>query len=595
MISKRFFRHSTLLGVCFFALWPIGIIEAKELTAQQHDHDKAKNDIVNFTIHGLDKKTHEAELNNVKSALRNLKQLHLSDAVDEESVISIYQEAPKAIQEALRPFGYFHSTVKRHYTISNHHWSMTFNITLGQPSHINHVDIQVTGPGSNDKAFKKLQSHFPLKVGNQFRLKDFNNTNDSLFELSADRGYFSAKMASNHITVNLIKKTVGIDTQFNTGSRSRFGHTTFSKTPLNEKFLRKFLDYRFGQYYNNRRIQNTQNSLNDTNYFSQVIVDPQIDKHSTETPIDIRLQMNKRKEYLFGLGYGTDTGIRGTLGLKYNWLNQWGHYGEINAQGSWINYSIVAGYHMPWPNPTRDLLSVLAGFGHLNLNIGDSTSQKISLVYRHAIQHWIFSFGANALNERYNIRDLPKTTARMFYGNANASYYSVRNHINPDTGYRIFFDFAGTPSALSSTSGFFQSKVNFKWVWMFLKNEQLVTRMTYANTFIKNINNLPLSLQLLAGGASSVRGYGYQSIGPGRLMAVGSVELRQRLFSQLYLAGFYDYGNVSNTSPFNNMQTTAGAGLVFRAPIGIIEAGLAWRLNRNKKTPGFYLAMGPEL
>lgn len=593
MISKRFLRYGTLLGVCFFTLWPMGIIDAKPLTTDKHHNDK--NELVNFTIHGLDKKTHEAELKNVKSALRNLKQLHLSDSTDEESVISIYQEATKAIEEALKPFGYFHTHIKKRYTLSRHHWSMTFDIKLGKPSHVNHLNIKLVGQGAHDQRFKKLQSHFPLKVGKRFRLGDFNDTNDSMFELAADRGYFSAKMISNNITVNLPKKTVRVDTTFDTGPRSRFGHTTFSKTPLNEKFLRKFLNYRIGQYYNSRRTQNTQNNLNNTNYFSQVIVGPQIDKHSTTTPINIKLKMNKRKQYLFGLGYGTDTGIRGTLGLKYNWLNQWGHYGEINAQGSWVNYSIVAGYHMPWPNPTQDLVSVLAGFGHLNLNAGDSTSQKISLIYRHAIQHWIFSFGINALNERYNIRNLPKTTARMFYGNANASYYSVRNHINPTTGYRILFNFAGTPNALSTTSGFFQTKAGFKWVWMFLKNEQFVTRMTYANTFIPNINNLPLSLQLLAGGANTVRGYSYQSIGPGRLMATGSVELRQRLFSQLYITGFYDYGNVSNTSPFQNMNTSAGTGLVFRSPIGIIETGLAWKIKRGSHSPKFYVSMGPEL
>lgn len=593
MISKHIYRYSTLIGVCFFMLCPTGIIEAKSLTTGKQTH--TKNDLINFTITGLDKKTHKDELDNIKSTLRNLKQLHLSDEADEESIISIYQEAPKAIQEALKPFGFFHATVSGHYTMAKHHWRMTFHVKPGPRSRVTHVTVKLIGAGQHDNVFKRLLAHLPLKVGHFFKLSNFNRNNDSLFEVAADRGYFSAKMKSNQITVNLPNKTVGVKTVFMTGARSRFGQTTFSKTPLNVKFLKKFLNYKVGHYYNSRRIQNTQNSLNDTNYFSQITVDPVIDKNNMTTPVHIKLTMNKRRQYLFGLGYGTDTGIRGTLGMKYNWLNQWGHYGDINAQGSWVNYSIVAGYHMPWPTPTRDLVSVLAGFGHLNLNSGESTSQKISLVYRRALQHWIFSFGLNALNERYNIKALPKTTARLFYGNANASYFSVHNHINPKTGYRFIFNVAGTPSSLSSTSGFLQSKASFKWVYMFLKNEQFVTRFTYADTIIPNINNLPLSLQLLAGGAQSIRGYSYQSIGPGHLMATGSFELRQRLFSQLYLAGFFDYGNVSDTRLFQSLKKTAGTGLVFRAPIGIIQAGVAWKLGVRSKSPGFYIAMGPEL
>lgn len=73
------------------------------------------------------------------------------------------------------------------------------------------------------------------------------------------------------------------------------------------------------------------------------------------------------------------------------------------------------------------------------------------------------------------------------------------------------------------------------------------------HTSIANIGELPLSLQLFAGGVSSVRGYGYNSIGPGRNLVVASSEVQQRIIGAFYLAGLVDAGVVAN----NNIFTTS--------------------------------------
>ena len=587
-------KHQTRILQCLLVGSCLGLAISSHAVASSktRQHHNAKLDRVNFTIIGIKNK---AALDNIESALKNLKQLHLDDNTDHRAIRSIYQEAPKAIDAALKPFGFFKPTIQSQQRRAGKRWFFTFTVKPGIRSRVGAVRVTLQGAGKTDKRFGHLLQNLPIKSHQFFELGRFNQTSAALFELAANRGYFSAKLTTKKITVNLIKHQVNVDLTFNTGPRSRFGQTTFNKTPLNIHFLRKFLAYKTHHFYNANRIQTTQNNFNDTTYFSQVMVNPRIETNQQQeiTPVDIKLVMRKRREYLFGLGYGTDTGPRGTLGARYNWLNQWGQYANLNAQGSMVNYSVVAGYHFPWPDPTRDLVSLLAGFGHLDIAKGVSTNQKISLVYRHSYEKWIISHSVNLLNEQYDIDGLPKTDARMLYFNANATYFSTSNHINPKNGYRIIFDLSGTPKTLSSTQGFVQGKFNIKWVHMLLKNTQFMTRFTYANTLIPNINNLPLSLQLLAGGTQSVRGYGFQSIGPGHQMVTGSFELRQRLFSQLYLAGFYDYGNVTDTKILPDLKRSAGTGLLFRSPVGIIQAGVAWRIHSSRI--GVYVDMGPEL
>ena len=172
---------------------------------------------------------------------------------------------------------------------------------------------------------------------------------------------------------------------------------------------------------------------------------------------------------------------------------------------------------------------------------------------------------------------------------------TTKNRINPNNAFSFITNVSGTPDALAVTSGFFQFNTAAKGIVTLFNWEQLVSRLTYAKTIISDVNELPLSLQLLAGGTGSIRGYAFDEIGPGKEMIVGSEEFRQRIYSQFYLSGFLDYGNVTTGNLFTNFYETAGPGVVYRSVIGVIELNAVWRLSQNKKMPGVVFSMGPEL
>ena len=554
----------------------------------------AKKQLVNITITGIKDQT---ILKNVDSAVNNIKSLHLTKPINDDSIYSVYHDTPEGIKKAMQPYGYFNVTVSSSFKNVGGYWYMDFTVRPGSRSKVSGVNIIIDGPGTTDQNFLPIIDHYPLKKGQYFSLEKYNLGNDMIFEHAANLGYFTAKMEVNKIVVNLNKHTVLIKLRFDTGKRHWFGHTHFSKTPLNIKFLRRYLAYKEGQRYDNALVQQTQNNLADSNYFSQIVVSPEVSKsHNSVTPMDVKLKMRKRKAYTFGLGYSTDTQIRGTAAFKYRWVNSWGHYFDARAQGSFVNYSFVTAYNIPWPNPMKDLFSLKAGVGRLNVTSGSSNSKKVSLEYRHVYTKWSHTVAFNWLNERYDITNLPKTRAKLFYPSGHVSYYSTRNHIDPDTGVRFTADIAGTPSALSSTSGFFQFKMESKAVYTFWKYEQLMARLAYGRTQINNINNLPFSLQFLIGGSQTVRGYSYQSIGPGRQMLYGSGEFRQRIWNQVFVAGFFDFGNVTDQGLFGNIRAGTGPSILYRSPIGVIQLSVAWRLQKNRQIkPRFVFSMGPEL
>lgn len=557
-------------------------------------HHTEKKDPVNVILTGVQDAT---ILKNINNAIKNIKSSYLTSPVTKNSVDSTYYHLPKAIQSALEPYGYFNSTIQSQEKNINGIWYLYFTIHTGTRSTVSNVTLIIQGEGNKDPQFLRVLPHYPIKKGQYFELSNYNDGNDLLFQHAANLGYFDAIMVQNKIYIDLRNNTVAINVQFNTGKRYRFGQTLFSNTPFDQKFLQKFLAYKEGENYSNTLVSKTQNHLSNSAYFTQVVVTPQPEKATNfVTPMNVLLTMQKRQQYTFGLGYGTDTQIRGTAAFKYNWINSWGDYVDAKLQGSFVNNSLSAGYHMPWPDPTKDLLSVDGGVGSLNLTIGNSFSEKLWVEYKHMFNDkWSQTLSLNYLNEQYNILNLPNTNDQLFYPNEEIAYYSTRNHINPDNALSFISNFSGTPSALAVTSGFFQFNLSSKGIVTFFNREQFVSRLTYASTTINDINQLPLSLQLLAGGTGSIRGYAFSEIGPGKQMFIGSEEFRQRIYKEFYISGFFDCGNVTNTSLFTNFYETAGPGVLYRSPIGVIELNAVWRLTQNKKMPGVVFSMGPEL
>ena len=79
-------------------------------------------------------------------------------------------------------------------------------------------------------------------------------------------------------------------------------------------------------------------------------------------------------------------------------------------------------------------------------------------------------------------------------------------------------------------------------------------------------------------------------------MLYGSGEFRQRIWNQVFVAGFFDFGNVTDQGLFGNIRAGTGPSILYRSPIGVIQLSVAWRLQKNRQIkPRFVFSMGPEL
>jgi len=118
---------------------------------------------------------------------------------------------------------------------------------------------------------------------------------------------------------------------------------------------------------------------------------------------------------------------------------------------------------------------------------------------------------------------------------------------------------------------------------------------------------IPLSERFYTGGPTSLRGFGYQRVGPvdpngepigGRFKIVWNVlDLRRSLYRMVGGAVFIDVGNVwtrPNTARFSDLRADVGVGLRVNSPLGIVRLDYGVNVDKHADEPSsrLFLSMG---
>jgi translocation and assembly module TamA len=116
--------------------------------------------------------------------------------------------------------------------------------------------------------------------------------------------------------------------------------------------------------------------------------------------------------------------------------------------------------------------------------------------------------------------------------------------------------------------------------------------------------SLPPDQRFYAGGTSTIRGYGYQLVGPmfpqtdnptgGTAITTGGLEFRQRLYTSWGVVAFVDAGQVSaSLKPLpDDIRVGAGAGMRYYTPIGPIRFDIAVPVGRRPGEDSFEIYIG---
>lgn len=516
----------------------------------------------------------------------------------------LHNKAPQEIAKALQPFGYYRPVITSDLSeISPDNWQASYIIEPGPALRIGQFQFTISDEMAKDPEFIKLMQNFTLHKGDVFNHLEYENIKASLARLASERGYFDARFIEHRVEIDLDAYEARIQLNYSGGPRYRFGEVRLEQDVLDAEFLRRYITFEQGSPYTLGELIDLQQALNDSDYFRSVEVSPgQPQLENNEIPVNIALTPNKRHRYSFGLGYGSDTGARAKFGWQMPRLNTRGHRFDTEARVSELGYSLTTHYRVPVLNPRTDQLIYSAGVVNEKTDTSDSTVRTIGTSLKRSLGLWRESISLNYQQEDFVIAEESGDSTLLMPG-INLSRTWGKNFIYTVDGLRFDIDLRGASEQLISDTSFSQLQAGIKAIHSLGEHNRIITRGRLGSTWTQEFEQLPSSVRFFAGGAQSVRGYAYQSLGPvdadglvvgGRHLMVGSIELEHNFNSKWGLALFYDAGNaIDNFS--DQLERGAGFGFRWHSPIGPVRIDLASAITRDGKPWRLHINIGPDL
>ncbi|MFO7604160.1 MAG: autotransporter assembly complex family protein [Gammaproteobacteria bacterium] len=550
-------------------------------------------------VHGV-----SAQLEQNVRLFLSLEQQKDSPLLTEDRVRRLHTKASEEIRLALQPYGYYRPTINAALQqVEAGQWLASYTIDTGPPLPIATFDFVLSETLLQDPAFQALVAGLTLRAGAHFNHLEYEALKNSLARLAAERGYFRARFVEHRVEIDLTAYVARVQLHYDGGPRYRFGTVTLAQTVLDPALLQRYIPFERGDPYNLQQVIDLQHALNDSDYFEQVEVSPgAVQEDSQEVPIRVSLTPRKPHRYTLGLGYGTDTGARAKFGWEMPRLNQAGHRLNTDARISELGYSLGVRYRVPILNPRTDQMIYSASIVNEQTDTSDSTLRTIGVSLNRGRGLWREAVALNYQQEEFIVAGdhgestllIPGVSWSRTWGN---EFIHVLDGLRFDLGLR------GASEQLLSDTDFFQLQGGLKGITSLTDSSRLIARGQFGSTVTDTFHQLPASVRFFAGGAQSVRGYAYQSLGPidatgrvvgGKHLLVGSIEFEHNLGGKWGMAVFYDAGNAIDDLD-DKLERGAGLGLRWKSPIGPVRVDVASALTHPGRPWRLHINIGPDL
>lgn len=531
---------------------------------------------------------------------RNRSDPELSDALVER----LHARAGGEIRAALKPFGYYRPKVESQLEPTDKGWLARYAIEPGEPTRLVAFDVAFEGPGQDDPAFQAALVDAPLRMGGVARHDRYELLKDRIQAAAEDNGYLDGRFVTAALEVDPGAAEARVRLRFATGEKLLFGPIRFEQDVVDQQLIDRYVTIVQGEPFSVRKLLDLQYALNDSDYFKLVEITPERGAvgPDRQVPVTVRLTPRERTKWSFGLGYATDTGPRGSIGYEDRRVNRSGHRAKVELEDSEIKTELQLTYTVPLERPASERLAFKGQWTEEQKGdtlsrrtvVGVSVSKSLARLRQTTYLDYEYEKTAQPL--------IAPVVSRLLVPGASLAYTETDAPLFVRRGQRVSLDVHGAHEGLVSDATFLQYGLSGKLVRSFGAS-RFITRASYASTLIADATELPASQRLFAGGDQSVRGYGYESIGPtdaggnvigGTEAASASVELDHLFTKEWGAAVFVDAGDAVDDSPLDP-KIGAGVGVRWVSPIGMLRVDVGFPLTEGYDGWHLHLSIGPDL
>lgn len=568
----------------------------------------------------------------------------LDEAIADTSLLETLHDSPPAnilaladrarsdigrIETALGSFGYYHPLI----TITLAGRPISQNDALAaladdapeKPEIVVQIDkgplyrlrhIRVTGPLPSG-----YDSQLELRPGQPAIAADILAAGTRTEQRLREAGYAYAKISPPDALAD--DSAAAIDVRFtaDSGRRAKFGAVRFSGLEkTDEAFAARIFAVSAGEDYSPAQIDRGRNDLLALGVFNEVSVRQNETPDSDgNAPLDIRVSERKRRSVAFAANYSTDLGTalsaswthRNLLGEAERLVLSAAATGLGGKATTGIGYVFSAQFIKPEFLSPGQHLELSFSAVKQKLDAYDQTAETVGgYLQRPLGRNWSGRAGLAVTFDRvtqagstrdYQLFTLPASLSYDSTGLGNSSLS------DPTRGLRAAL--SATPAVtLGSKQLVFATLQASASQYFDISGDGhsvLALRGLLGSVEGASSLDLPPDQRLYAGGSGTIRGYRYQSVGPGfangdpagaTSVDAASLEWRQRIWGNFGVASFFDLGQAADTSlPFSGkVHYGTGGGLRYYTPIGAVRLDVAVPLTKTTGKDNFqvYISIG---
>ena len=554
-------------------------------------------DPVSFSVSGVSGEL----LTNVEAHLGSLA------VIPKKRAFFYIREIKEVTTKALRAYGYYHPKIKVTLPEKDKKEDTVVKVEVeqGKPLYIRQSKIEVLGEGVKYKVFEDLLKNTELgsyKILNHGVYEELKN---AIHNTALSMGFFDGKFTSKRIMVYQNQNFADIELVYDSGKRYDFGELIMNdETAELYKPSHPLQNFKIGDKFATKKINNFVSSLNQTGYYNSVDVRPVLDKaENFQVPVEMHLERRSNNNMRIGLGYSTDEGPRVLLEWNKPLLNSRGDSLSTLMTLTKITQDAQLVYKIPGENPNLDYYTINAAQTHTDFN--DTLSDRTQLAVHYIANQtgrWRRDY---ALRLEYEDFDQAKEEGRTLNLMPAVSFTRRESSggYDPTRGYSITLEALGAAGAISDNS-FVQVKGTYKGLIAPTENTRFLFRLEQGANFGPDAGEVPPSLRFFAGGDNSIRGFGYRDrsamqpwggLKGAKYLTVGSAEFQFPMgISNSRLALFCDVGTATDDYK-DELMYGPGLGYRFLSSYGIVRVDVAVGLQKNEEDVyQLHFAFGPE-
>lgn len=530
----------------------------------------------------------------------------LAEDQDGGEVTRLRRRAHDATVSALETQGYFSPVVTLEVgeDIGGETWDII--IEPGKRTTVRDVDIQFKGQISQPQ-FKTrligLRHDWELVAGDVFINEEWGNAKTALLDGVSRKDFYFARYDTTRATVDAEQARADLFLKVDSGPRVRMGPMTVTGLKrVPEKLIHRYIHYTPGDPYDQDRLDEWQQALQSTSFFRGAFVTlsqdeaarTQLPDGEVQLPVRVQVSEAPARRTASSIGADSDHGVRVEGLYRQNvvfgqpvWIET-GAGVDKDRQRAFFDV-----YLPPSLSGHQDSVGVL----YEHSDIEGLENSRVGLGFKRT-KAWKAGgasrvdyeseWGLVAAHDDVHISggygyEVPTLTAtyRLLRRDVDKKY-------DPREGNLIELGL-GAGVTLDKGEPFQRAGLRVQKWWPVGKRDVLTLRGEVGRVWSQT-DRLPYDFGYRTGGARTIRGYRYQSIGRevgdavvgAYSMVVGSVEYTHYYTESLGMNLFVDVGDASQTFSGMDWHLGYGAGLAVRTPAGPFFVDLAYG-QRDKK------------